>query len=67
MGWIINVSEVGKLRARQYCIRAVYEYSRDLNIQDRYTILDRHSKCKDIDEELKFFKETLDGFALIKL
>lgn len=59
--YIIDVKELGKGPAKQLCVKAMYEFSRDLDMPSRFQLVENVMLCKNIDEELQFYKETLKG------
>lgn len=63
---IIDVKELGKERAKELCVKAVQEFVRDLDMESRYQLVENHMLCKNIDDELIFYRETLKGFADVR-
>jgi len=65
--YIIDVKKLGKGRAKQLCVKAMYEFSRDLDMSSRFQLVENVMVCKNIDEELQFYKETLKGRYDVKI
>ena len=63
---VIDVKELGKEVAKEQCVRAMQEYCRGLDMESRYQLVEDHMLCKNIDDELEFYKDQLKGRVYVK-